>query len=484
MTFRPDINISALPQLTNPTEAETKFVVQYSAVYQYVTVSQARSLIQAGPSGAAGPRGPQGPQGVSGPQGEPGPQGPQGLPGPQGPQGVTGPQGPQGVTGPQGPQGVTGPQGPQGVAGAQGPQGIVGPQGPSGAQGTAGPTGPSGPTLATNIAGGTSGSIPIQSSANTTAFIPIGSAGYILQSNGSTATWINTSTVVIGNAVQTSKIYTAESDANSDLYITMSASANAYNDIGVDAGLFYRPFTGLLTTPFLYASSQSGDEGGELRLNKAATNTTLDTGVTIDIFRNKLRIFETGGSNRGVFIDLTSATTSVGSNLLSVVSGGTGPQGPQGPGANQSLNTSSNVQFNSIGVGTATTGSTGEVVATGQITAYYSDRRLKTDVTQLSDAVSKIASLQGIRYRPNELAAQYGYNTSTFVVGLFADEVKSVLPEAVRPAPFDLDQHGNSKSGENYLTVQYEKLIPLLVEAIKSLEERLSIAENKLGNSL
>jgi hypothetical protein len=81
----------------------------------------------------------------------------------------------------------------------------------------------------------------------------------------------------------------------------------------------------------LYASSQSGDEGGELRLNKAATNTTLDTGVTIDIFRNKLRIFETGGSNRGVFIDLTSATTSVGSNLLSVAAGSSGPQGPQGP---------------------------------------------------------------------------------------------------------------------------------------------------------
>jgi len=321
MTFRPDINISSLPQLTNPTEGETKFVVQDSAVYQYVTVSQARSLIQAGPSGATGPRGPQGPQGVSGPQGEPGP---------QGPQGVVGPQGPQGVAGPQGPQGVTGPQGPQGVAGPQGPQGDIGPQGPSGAQGTAGPTGPSGPTLATNIAGGTSGSIPIQSTSSTTAFIPIGSAGYILQSNGSTATWINTSTAVIGNAIQTNKIFTAESNDNSDLYLTMSASANAYNDIAVDSELFYRPLTGLLTTPYLYSSNQAGDEGGELRLNKAAANTTLDTGITIDVFRNKLRIFETGGSNRGVFIDLTSATSSAGSNLLSVAAGSSGPQGPQG----------------------------------------------------------------------------------------------------------------------------------------------------------
>ena len=52
----------------------------------------------------------------------------------------------------------------------------------------------------------------------------------------------------------------------------------------------------------------------------------------------------------------------------------------------------------------------------------------------------------------------------------------NVLPEAVRLAPFDNDK-GVSKSGENFLTVKYEKIVPLLIEAIK--EQQLQIEELK-----
>jgi len=55
-------------------------------------------------------------------------------------------------------------------------------------------------------------------------------------------------------------------------------------------------------------------------------------------------------------------------------------------------------------------------------------------------------------------------------VGVSAQEVKAVLPEVVSAAPFDLDEKGESKSGENYMTVNYEKLVPLLIEAIKELK--------------
>jgi hypothetical protein len=65
------------------------------------------------------------------------------------------------------------------------------------------------------------------------------------------------------------------------------------------------------------------------------------------------------------------------------------------------------------------------------------------------------------------LAKSYGLDREQDVVGLFADEVESVLPEAVKLAPFDRDEQGQSKSGENFKTIQYEKLVPLLVEAIK-----------------
>lgn len=60
-----------------------------------------------------------------------------------------------------------------------------------------------------------------------------------------------------------------------------------------------------------------GDEGGQINLALAATNTSLSGSVAIDIYQNKLRFFETGGTNRGVYIDMANGTSaSVGTNLL------------------------------------------------------------------------------------------------------------------------------------------------------------------------
>lgn len=73
----------------------------------------------------------------------------------------------------------------------------------------------------------------------------------------------------------------------------------------------------------LYSTSSSGDEGGQINLAKPATGSSISgTGVVIDIYQNKLRIFEEGGSARGAYIDLTTAGTSVGTNLLA--GGGSG----------------------------------------------------------------------------------------------------------------------------------------------------------------
>jgi hypothetical protein len=61
-------------------------------------------------------------------------------------------------------------------------------------------------------------------------------------------------------------------------------------------------------------------EGGEIKLATATQDSSLAPGtVSIDIYENKLRIFETGGANRGVFIDLANgAASGVGTNLISV----------------------------------------------------------------------------------------------------------------------------------------------------------------------
>jgi len=134
----------------------------------------------------------------------------------------------------------------------------------------------------------------------------------------------------------------------------------------------------------------------------------------------------------------------------------------------------------SLGVGTAASGTIGEIRATNEITAYYSDRRLKENVQVIDNALVKVLSLTGITYTPNAVAESYGYDRNSKLVGVFADDVESVLPEAVRPAPFDIDETGNSKSGENYKTVQYEKIVPLLIEAIKEQQKAIDSLRSEL----
>ena len=122
-----------------------------------------------------------------------------------------------------------------------------------------------------------------------------------------------------------------------------------------------------------------------------------------------------------------------------------------------------------LSIGTTAVGATGQILATGSITASYSDRRLKTNINPITSALDKVDSLTGMLFTQNALAESFGYTDKDQQVGVFAQEVQAVLPEAVKLAPFDMDGDGNSKSGENYLTVQYEKLVPLLIEAIKEL---------------
>ena len=126
-----------------------------------------------------------------------------------------------------------------------------------------------------------------------------------------------------------------------------------------------------------------------------------------------------------------------------------------------------------VGIGTTNPSSytlqvSGTIGATGDITAYFSDERLKTKTGRIESALEKVLSLEAFTYVPNDLAKSFGFEDSKQRVGLSAQSVQRILPEAVCPAPFDAD----NKSGQQYLTVQYEKLVPLLVEAFKELAGR------------
>ena len=141
---------------------------------------------------------------------------------------------------------------------------------------------------------------------------------------------------------------------------------------------------------------------------------------------------------------------------------------------NQSVGTGNNVQFNSLGVGTAASGTAGEIRATNNITAYYSDARLKDFLGTIPNALEKVLSLNGYYFVENARAKELGYNNDTRQVGVSAQEVEAVLPEVIADAPINANVEG-----ADYKTVYYEKLIPLLIEAIKEQQRQIDELKNK-----
>jgi hypothetical protein len=98
----------------------------------------------------------------------------------------------------------------------------------------------------------------------------------------------------------------------------------------------------------------------------------------------------------------------------------------------------------------------GGITATGEITAYYSDDRLKKDVTLITEPIKKLKAIRGVTFRPNDAALALGIADKD-EVGVIAQEVRAVLPQLVTGSAF-----------EGYITVKYEKLTALLIEAVKA----------------
>lgn len=99
----------------------------------------------------------------------------------------------------------------------------------------------------------------------------------------------------------------------------------------------------------------------------------------------------------------------------------------------------------------------GNVVATGNVTA-FSDVRLKTDLKQINDALDIIKSINGYRYKR--------VDTGQEEIGVIAQQMTGVLPELVQ-------------QNQEYMSVAYDRLTAVLVEAVKDLAKRVEALEAK-----
>jgi len=137
-------------------------------------------------------------------------------------------------------------------------------------------------------------------------------------------------------------------------------------------------------------------------------------------------------------------------------------------GTASALTTGNSYQVGSLGVGTAASGTSGEIRATNNITGYYSsDIKFKENVRQIDNAVEKSIAIGGKyfdwtdEYITNKGGAD-GYFVRKNDIGVIAQDVQSVLPEAVRTRE------------DGTLAVDYQKLVSLAFAAIAELKAEIN----------
>lgn len=277
---------------------------------------------------------------------------------------------------------------------------------------------------------------------------------------------------------------------SSKFEVDSSGNATAANSLGATGGTITAGFpdttSGLL---YIYGGA-TGGEGGEMRLyNNADDDSTYDYWRVDSDGSGQFRIGRAGTTDFGINLsgqiydmpqliqklDITVAGTSNGSTGLEINSTGTNFESDTGM-----------IEVTHAGSGTPTGGffckfnhggttkfsvkGTGDVETTGDVTAFVSDERLKTRVDTIDNAVEKVRSLNGFIYKFNDTAKDLGYDSEKRQVGLSAQEVEKVLPEVIKPAPVD----------NKYKTLDYAKVVPLLVEAIKEQQEQIENLQKKL----
>ena len=482
----------------------------------------------------AGPQGIQGIQGIQGETGETGAQGIQGdigLTGPQGEQGIQGIQGIQGETGDTGPQGLTGPQGEKGDTGDTGIQGPAGTTtdtriangditnwntaygwGDHGAQGyyygdvtlncLAGldvtttsstaleiyqPTAQADAMMAFHVSGDYAVNFGVDGSNNKLSVggWSMGSNVYEIYhagnpqpsvtgssgsctGNAATATWADTVDVNSGN--NSSSWYDAVWHSGDTLYSTTGVEIHPLNN-KVRATAFVGSLEGNATTATTAASCS-----GNAATATTATNVTgisrnvggygsisanSTTGGYYGFSCNGHMVFMSNGSSHGIYDDVNNDwwMTFTENGATAMMHNGVQKGYTYGSGWRV----------------------TGNLLATGNVYAYYSDKRLKDVKGQITEALDKVDAIETFYYTHNDTARDLGYEGEEMQVGVAAQSVQAVMPEVVHRAPVDDDGEGGSVTGEDYVTVDYPRLVPLLIEAIKEL--RAEVKELKDASS-
>ena len=211
------------------------------------------------------------------------------------------------------------------------------------------------------------------------------------------------------------------------------------------------------------------------------TNANLSgtAGITnANLANSSITVTAGTGMSGGGAVSLGGTVTLTNAGVTSAVAGtGIGVSGATGAvtiSIGQAVATSSNVQFNSLGVGTAGSAVVGEIRATADVTAFYSsDERLKEDIIPIDNPIEKLMAINGVIFNWKEgfetLHSHTGSDT-----GVIAQQIEAIeLPGVV------------TTRDTGYKAVNYEKLNALLIEGFKAQQlqiDELKVLVNQLLN--
>jgi hypothetical protein len=338
--------------------------------------------------------------------------------------------------------------------------------------------------IATNLKGGATNSIPVQTGINSTAFIPIGGSGNFLRSNGSVTapSWetLPSTTVAIdvsSTSVTQFPLFVSDSVAtgtlsiNKDLFSFIPLTSNPRLGIGTGSPSFNLDvrgtgrFTGIVSASGLTISGivtvGAGNTG--IKIDGTTGIVTSISGLTTVTFVGNL----TGTASTASFATTAFTLNDRTESQFNVAFAQTSGISTNVIGGIASVTSLSVSGFSTVGVLTATNigiGTTnptsklwvgGNVFVTGIVTATdfnsASDINLKENVQKINNPIDKIIRIEGVTFDWKS------DNKSS--MGVIAQNIEKVLPQLV--------------NGEDSKTVNYNGIIGLLIECVKTQQEQI-----------
>ena len=314
-----------------------------------------------------------------------------------------------------------------------------------------------------NFSGALSGtSASFSSTATASAFIP---SGATIPTNGMYLSGTNTLDFATNStnrlSISSGGVATFNSGSNTPISLISSTSSGIEYTRGA--------------TIFGYIGSENNAAGG-MRYNSIAGN------FEHKFYNNSnlsLTIASTGAAtfSNNIQLGTTAGTLRIGTNAgdfatFNYSGGGTSVR-------NDWASTSAFLDLLANSVGFRVLG-TGNATLTGTLTQGVSDERFKKNIELIPNALEKINLIHGYTFEYDLENEDLTYIPKLGRdIGVLAQEIEKVIPEAVSLAPIDRNEDDESKSGKNYLTVNYEKIIPLLIQSIKELKAEIDILKNK-----